>query len=129
MGARRIVSGSKSDLDAAVHPLMQMMRSHMMGILADTGLGGRMLLTFVASHGDDSFDMRPPLTDEDGPAYRQQDKAGKTNHQSAQNAVMCTERCCYHSSCREMLGEVCRQYLGVAGDCGHHLSGGSCWHG
>ena len=56
---------------------VQMMRSQMMGILADTGLGGRMLLTVVSSYGDDCFDIRPPLSDEDGPAYRQQDKVGE----------------------------------------------------
>lgn len=88
VGARRIVFGSLFDLNGAVHPLMQMMRSQMMGILADTGLGGRMLLTFVASHGDDSFDMRPPLTDEDGPAYRQQDKVGKPNLWCEQDAFI-----------------------------------------
>ena len=58
-------------------PGVQLMRSQMMGVLADTGLGGRMLLVFVASHGNDSFDVRPPLCPDGGTFYKQQDKAGE----------------------------------------------------
>lgn len=37
-----------------------------------------MLLALVSSHNDDSFEMRPPLSDENGPPYRQQDKIGES---------------------------------------------------
>lgn len=68
------------------------MRSEMMGILADTGQGGRMLLMFLTSHGEQTFETRPPLSSESGSVYRQQDKTGPQWCRHALYSISCKSK-------------------------------------